>query len=90
MSAIGLDLKIGLEMEGRMGLTAQEGGNDVADRIEEEEFGDDEGLDEHGEAGNDHREQGDDVEGADYVEDYVAWTSQWFLKERHFCSDGCC
>lgn len=62
----------------------------MADRIEEEEFGDDEGLDEHGEAGDDDREQGDDVEGADYVEDDVAWTSQWFLKERHFCRGGCC
>lgn len=83
-------LKEGVEVEGWWGLTAQKSGNNVADRIEEEEFGNDESLDEHGEASNDDGKEGDDVEGADYVEDDVAWTSQWFLEERHFGRGDCC
>lgn len=65
------------------GLTAQGCGDDVADCVEEEEFGDYECFDEHGEGGDNDGEEADDVHGADYVEDDVAWASQWFLKERH-------
>lgn len=55
----------------------------MADRVEEEEFRDDEGFDEHGEAGDNDGEETDDVHGPDDVEDDVAWTCQRFLKERH-------
>lgn len=72
------------------GLTAQGGGDDVADCVEEEEFGDDEGFDEHGEAGDDDGEQADDVHGSDDVEDDVAWTCQRFLEERHLECLGFC
>ncbi|KAL9592335.1 MAG: hypothetical protein Q9179_006818, partial [Wetmoreana sp. 5 TL-2023] len=60
-----------------------DGGDDVADGIEEEEFGDDEGFDEHGEASDDDGEETDDVQDADDIKDDVAWTSQWFPKEGH-------
>ena len=56
----------------------------MADGIEEEEFRDDECLDEHGKGSDDNGEEADDVEGADDVEDYVAWTSQRFLEKGHF------
>lgn len=68
---------------GKRGFTAQECSNDVADCVKEEEFGDDEGLDEHGEGGDDDGEEGDDVHGADDVEDDKAWTRQGFLEEGH-------
>ncbi len=72
------------EKEGRKeALTAQGGGDDMADGVEEEEFGDDEGLDEHGEAGNDDGKEADNVHGADDVKDDVTWTCQRFLEERH-------
>lgn len=59
----------------------------MADGVEEEKFGDDKSLDEHGEAGDDDGEEADDVQGADDIKDDVAWTSQRFLKERHFVID---
>lgn len=78
---------------GKMGeakLTAQGGGDDMADSVEEEEFGDDEGFDEHREGGDDDGEEADDVHGADDIQDDVAWTSQGFLEERHLASFGFC
>ena len=69
----------------RLGLTGEDGGDEMADAVEEEEFGDDEGFHEHGEAGTDAGEEGNDVHGADDVEDDVAWTSQglFTFPERH-------
>ena len=57
----------------------------MAHTVEEEEFGDDEGLDEHGEAGADTGQEREYVHDADGVEDDVAWASQRFLTfpERH-------
>lgn len=54
--------------------------------VEEEEFRDDEGLDQHDEASCDDGKKGDYIHHADDVEDEVAWTSQGSLEERHFCS----
>lgn len=62
----------------------------MADCVEEEEFGDDEGFDEHGETGDDDGEEADDVHGSDDVEDDVAWTCQRFLEERHLGCFGFC
>lgn len=57
----------------------------MAHTVEEEEFGDDEGLDEHREACTDAGDEGDDVHHPDNVEDDVAWASQglFALPERH-------
>jgi len=75
----------------RMGqLTGQDACNDVRNAVEEEEFGDVECLDQHGEACCGDSDQGDYVYGADDIEDDVAWASQGLLKERHcFVLGGC-
>ena len=57
----------------------------MADTVKEEEFGDDKGLDQHDEASCYDRQKGDYVHHTDGVEDDVAWTSQGFLEEGHFC-----
>ena len=61
----------------------------MAHTVKEEEFRDDEGLDEHGEACTGAGDEGNDVHDADGVEDDVTWTGQGFLAlpERH-CVDG--
>ena len=59
----------------------------MGDAVEEEEFGDVEGLDEHGEGGGRNGEEGDYVDDADDVEDDVAWTGQGLFEERH-CGGG--
>lgn len=53
--------------------------------IKEEEFRDDEGLHEHGEACADASEESDDIHGANGVEDDEAWAGQGLLSipERH-------
>ena len=63
----------------------------MADTVKEEEFGDDEGLDQHDETSCDDRQKGDYVHHTDGVEDDVAWASQGSLEEGHFCvcSDAC-
>ena len=57
----------------------------MADTVKEEEFGDDEGLDQHDEASCHDSQKGDYVHHTDGVEDDVAWTGQGFLEEGHFC-----
>ena len=71
------------EVLGGKKLTAQERGNDMRAAIEEEEFGDLEGLDKHDGTSGHHGHQGDDVDGADDIEDNVAWASQSSLEKRH-------
>ena len=55
----------------------------MGNTVEEEEFGDVEGFDEHGEAGRGNGGQADNVEDTDDVEDDVAWASQRLFEERH-------
>ena len=55
----------------------------MADGVEEEEFGDLEGLDQHAEACGDNSDEGDDIADADDVEDDVAWAGQRALEEGH-------
>lgn len=57
----------------------------MCDAVEEEEFGDVEGLNQHGEAGSYACRQGDYVDDADDVEDDVAWACQGPVEERHRC-----
>lgn len=61
----------------------------MAHAVEEEEFGDYKGLDEHREACTDAGEEGNDVHDTDDVEDDVAWSRQGFLAlpERHVVGD---
>lgn len=56
----------------------------MADGVEEEELGDDKGLDQHDRAGDDDSYKADNVHNTDGVEDDVARPSQGFFKERHF------
>ena len=71
-------------MEGLGGLTAKAGGDDMADSIEEEEFGDDKRLDQHHGRCDDDGQKPDNVHHAENVKDNVAWTSQLrALEERH-------
>lgn len=65
----------------------------MAYAVEEEEFRDYEGLDEHDGASRDDREERDDVEDADDVEDDVPWASQRVagaagaLEDAHYGGD---
>lgn len=52
--------------------------------VEEEEFGDLEGFDQHTEACGDDGDECDDIADADDVEDDVSWAGQRALEERHF------
>ena len=67
----------------------------MADAVEEEEFRDDEGLDEHDNAGCDDSQKGNYVHHADDVEDDVPRASHGVagstgaLEARH-CSGSCC
>ena len=67
--------------------TAQRSRYDVADPVEEEEFGDDKGLHKHDAAGGDDGYEAYYVHDANGVEDYVTWTSQGAFKERHSCEN---
>ena len=57
----------------------------MADAVEEEEFGDHKGLDQHDRAGSNDGDEANYVHDADGVENYVAWTGQGALEERHYC-----
>ena len=45
-------------------------------------LGHNEGLDKHHNAACNYRRQRNDVERANYIEDYVAWTGQMFCGEE--------
>lgn len=62
----------------------------MADGVEEEEFGDDEGFNQHAEGGDDDRDEGDDVHGSNDIKDDEAWSSQRFLEEGHLVATRCC
>jgi hypothetical protein len=55
----------------------------VPARIEEEEFADDEGLDDHDRAGRNDCKQADDIEHSYNVEDDISRPSQRFSKTAH-------
>ena len=57
-------------------LTTYDNRDDMIARIEEEEFADDEGLDQHDRARRNNGKQTDYVEDSNDVEDNVAGTSQ--------------
>lgn len=56
----------------------------MADGVEEEELGDDKGLDQHDRAGDNDSYEADNVHDTDDVENDVARPSQGSFKERHF------
>ena len=68
---------------GREELTTEEARDHVTDAVEEEEFGDVEGFDEHGETGGGDGGETDDVDDADDVEDEPGWARQGLLEEWH-------
>jgi hypothetical protein len=55
----------------------------MANAIEEEELGDDQGLDQHDKGCDDDREQADDVHRSDDVEDDIAGAREITLDEAH-------
>ena len=65
-------------------LTAHTACDKMGDAVEEEEFRDDKGFDQHDEAGGDDGEEGDYIQHTEDVEDDVAWTSQGSVEERHY------
>lgn len=60
----------------------------MTDPVEEEEFGDDKGFDQHDGAGGDDGQKSDDVHDPEGIEDYVAWACQGAFKERHGVLSG--
>lgn len=55
----------------------------MTDCVKEEEFRYDEGFDQHNRARCNDGQETDDVHHANGIKDYVAWTRQGLLKERH-------
>ena len=51
--------------------------------VEEEEFGNGKGANDHDDRGGDDGQQSDDVHGADDIEDDEAWAGEAFGRERH-------
>ena len=56
----------------------------MADCVEKKEFGLNERLYQHREAGNHTGDQDDDVDDSDDIKRNVAWAGQGFLEEGHF------
>lgn len=56
--------------------------------VEEKEFADDKGLDDHDRAGCNNRQQADDIEHPYHIEDDVSWSSQGFSETAHDGREG--
>jgi len=67
----------------RLILTADKRNHSMSYSLEEEEAIQYVDLDQHHDAGGDHVEKDNDVEGADGIQNHVSWTSQGLSELRH-------